>query len=405
MPKRVLILSGFRIFPNSTGGHLRTGNIARAFARMGHQVTLYSMAGRNADYRSPTRSAGFLREDIEANLAEHTNLGIVIGILQAVGRRMKLPRVWQYALLRMGLVPGTLRQAIAESDVIFSDLPWCPPLARARRGQGWYLISHNLEFRLLQQGTFVDRCASGWMRSVERRAPRTYDDVFACAEEDQQFFRENDASRSRALPIVRNGIDPSAYRFTGEMRSTVRSDLGFVETDTLLLFSGSNFGPNTDALQVLQTFNRRHASWLAARHVYILAVGSMSRRHSREGALITTGRVPEVLPYFAAADAGLNPVTRGSGSNLKLFEYVAAGLPVLSTAFGARGTTLVPGLDYLEWEGEALLEAIDHFLARPREEWRGNAARVWQTQREEFDMEVIVRGAVRKIPALARLLG
>ena len=37
-----------------------------------------------------------------------------------------------------------------------------------------------------------------------------------------------------------------------------------------------------------------------------------------------TGPVPEVLPYFAASDAGLNLVTRGSGSNVKLFEYLAA---------------------------------------------------------------------------------
>ena len=33
----------------------------------------------------------------------------------------------------------------------------------------------------------------------------------------------------------------------------------------------------------------------------------------------------------------LNPVRSGSGTNLKMHEYMAAGLPVVTTPFGARG--------------------------------------------------------------------
>ena len=38
-----------------------------------------------------------------------------------------------------------------------------------------------------------------------------------------------------------------------------------------------------------------------------------------------------------AADIGLNPMVSGSGTNLKIPEYLAFGLAVLSTNFGARG--------------------------------------------------------------------
>ena len=81
----------------------------------------------------------------------------------------------------------------------------------------------------------------------------------------------------------------------------------------------------------------------------------------REGAFIATGPVPEVLPYFAAADAGLNPITRGSGSNVKLFEYLAARLPVISTLFGVRGTNLVPDADF---SSDVLNSAVAAILAR-----------------------------------------
>ena len=38
-----------------------------------------------------------------------------------------------------------------------------------------------------------------------------------------------------------------------------------------------------------------------------------------------------------ASDIGLNPVLAGSGSNLKLCEYIAYGIPVITTSHGNRG--------------------------------------------------------------------
>jgi glycosyltransferase involved in cell wall biosynthesis len=48
---------------------------------------------------------------------------------------------------------------------------------------------------------------------------------------------------------------------------------------------------------------------------------------------------------LSMADAALNPMTGGSGTNLKMLEYFAAGVPVISTPFGARGLACRPGSD------------------------------------------------------------
>jgi glycosyltransferase involved in cell wall biosynthesis len=40
---------------------------------------------------------------------------------------------------------------------------------------------------------------------------------------------------------------------------------------------------------------------------------------------------------LSVADVALNPMETGSGSNLKMLDYFASGVPVVSTAFGARG--------------------------------------------------------------------
>jgi glycosyltransferase involved in cell wall biosynthesis len=119
----------------------------------------------------------------------------------------------------------------------------------------------------------------------------------------------------------------------------------------------------------------------------------------RDNALIATGRVPEVAPYFAAGDAGLNPVTRGSGANVKLFEYLAARLPVISTTFGVRGTALQPDVDFLAFSPETLEETIQRFLSsRTRADWGIHADEVWQRHKRTCDIQELVRDAVADLP-------
>ena len=60
--------------------------------------------------------------------------------------------------------------------------------------------------------------------------------------------------------------------------------------------------------------------------------------------MVALGYVPDLRPVLAAADVAVNPVATGSGSNVKLSEYLAAGLPVVTTPLGLRGYEDVAGL-------------------------------------------------------------
>jgi glycosyltransferase involved in cell wall biosynthesis len=401
LTKKVVLISGFRIFPNSTGGHIRTGSFARALARSGHRVLIYSLAGRKEDYRNPDAGRDGRRVDqVEQNLTEETNLGLGFGLLQGAGRRLGLPRVWQYALVRAGVVPARLRAALADADVVISDMPWVAQIAAIAGRKPWFLLSHNLEHRLLEQGTASHRLAAGWMRRIEAAAPRHFRDILACAEEDRDFFRAHDDGGRLQIPIVRNGVDPLAYAAIPGTRQRVRAELGLGDADRLLVFSGSGFGPNLEALEMLKAFCSAERAFLESARIRVLILGSMSPRAYRDGALIATGRVPEVVPYFAAGDAGLNPVMRGSGANVKIFEYLAARLPVISTTFGVRGTELTAGRDFLVYEGGAGLKtALESFVAsRSPEQWRAHAEDVWQRHRRSCNMEDIVREALARLP-------
>jgi len=398
--KRIVMLCGYRIFPPSTGGHVHSTTIARALARLGHDVLVYCLAGRREDY---TEAGGFSRTprrvQIEPGLVEETNLGPLYGALQTVSRRLGMPRVGQFELLRRGLVPARLREELRRADIIVCDFPFCPPVPGPWSSKPWFMISHELEFKLFRQGSRLERRFAGWMERVERAAPGRYRDIFVCAQEDRDFFRAQDPAGRLKLPYIRCGVDSKMYVAAPGARERVRAQLQLGDDDWLVVFSGSRYGPNLDALAELREFCRAEADFLAAQRIHLLALGSMVAAPERAGAFIATGPVPEVLPYFAAADIGLNPITRGSGSNVKLFEYLVARLPVISTVFGVRGTDLQPDVDYLPYEPQSLRAALERFVqSRSRAQWRQHADEVLARHFRSCDIQELVRDAVAQRP-------
>jgi len=400
LSKKILMLCGYRIFPPSTGGNVHSTTIARALARMGYQVLVYCLAGRREDYTRSDRShASFMRKQIEPGLEEETNLGAGFGLTQAIFRRAGVPRIWQFELLRRAVVPRRLREALLQADIIISDFPFCPPVPGPWSDKPWFMISHELGFRLFEQGTRLERLFAPRMRAIEAGAPGRYRDIFVCAQEDRDFFRANDSQARLKLPYIRCGVDSRAYVAQPGVRERIRAELALTDADTLLVFSGSRFGPNLEAFEELKIFCRDEAQFLAEKRLYFLALGSMAATPSRDGALIVTGPVPEVIPYFAAADAGLNPITRGSGSNVKLFEYLVSRLPVISTMFGVRGTELKPHVDFIPFEPGALRPALQRFLdGGTRAQWQECASQVLERHFRYCDIQELVKDAVAQLP-------
>lgn len=380
------MISGWKIFPTETGGHLRSASFARALARLGHEVRLYSLAGRKSDYGA---GSDFFEQEIEAGLIEEVHCGWTIGLLQTLMRRLGQPRSWQYFLLEKGWVPRRLKEALAAADLVIYDLPYCPPIPGPWADKKSFLLSHNLEHRLLAAGSPEERRWAGWMEKLESLARQRYGTILACAAEDQQFF----AATAGTAPVllVPNGIDPAPYRRDPAQRAAIRAQYQLEAADWLIVFSGSRFEPNLEALEALKAFARREAAFLKEKRIHFLVLGSMTGAAFREGALIATGRVPSTFPYFSAADAAFNPVIRGSGSNVKLFEYLAAGLPILSTGFGVRGTSLKEGRDFILSERGSWKPSLEELLSRSPSEWRHFAAAVWERQRHEAEMESIVQ--------------
>jgi glycosyltransferase involved in cell wall biosynthesis len=92
-------------------------------------------------------------------------------------------------------------------------------------------------------------------------------------------------------------------------------------------------------------------------------------------------QVPAYLRYF---DVGLVPYRRGAGSNsdgdsMKMFEYLAAGLPVVSTDFNGRLGADFEGLIEIAADSVDFSDVIGMLLNVPKE-----SRRDWEARRHDF---------------------
>jgi glycosyltransferase involved in cell wall biosynthesis len=111
----------------------------------------------------------------------------------------------------------------------------------------------------------------------------------------------------------------------------------------------------------------------------------------RDPNIIVTGTVPDVRPYLWGSTVCVVPLRVGGGTRLKIFEAMAAKLPVVSTSIGAEGLPVEDGAhiliaDSAELFAQRCLELLND--AEKREELAGRA---WQLVSSRFSWEAIAR--------------
>ncbi len=244
------------------------------------------------------------------------------------------------------LLPGLVTRAFdPEADVVEVDsLNLTPLLARAPRGALKVYGAQNVEAEWAERvGSRVGRGAR-WRRhleGLERDALAAADLVVAVSEPDRAQFTARYGTAPAKIAVVDNGYDADHLRApdAAEKRGA-REALGLAPGERGLLFLGTDFEHNRRAVADLFV---SLVPALGALGMRLYVVGGVSARFVERARAEGDGRVravPEqgdVRPYLWGADVGLNPMTTGAGSNVKLPTYLACGLDVVTTPFGLRG--------------------------------------------------------------------
>jgi len=225
-------------------------------------------------------------------------------------------------------------------DVIQADgIALGPILRSAPRGTPIVYSAHNVdsEYFAAEIGRFPLRGPiARALRAMERRMLATVDRVVAVSDRDRALFLSLYALPPHKIVVAPNGFDEERFRpIAAEPRRALRRAMGIDDGERIVLFAGSRVNHNEAAVRLLL---ERVVPALAA-GTRLLIAGSVGDAFPFASGkrVIVTGSVPDVLPYFHAADLAVNPVETGGGTNIKLLQYLATGLPVVSSPFGVRG--------------------------------------------------------------------
>jgi glycosyltransferase involved in cell wall biosynthesis/GT2 family glycosyltransferase len=299
---------------------------------------------------------------------------------------------------------------VIRSDVVVFSHPWALPLVARylRPDQLVVYESHNVEGYLRAQ--FLDREVRRELDVLEEvvrteyQALRAADLVLACSPEDIELFvsiYEIDPAKFRLVP---NGVMTSAIRPAERLRKAALKNTCSLDPDGIAaIFLGSNYGPNVEAAHyILETL----ASELPELQFVIAGgVGAAMPRALPDNVKVT-GLLSEEekLRWLGAADIAVNPMSGGSGTNIKMFDFMAAGLATLSTPTGARGIAQLHPLPYLVAEREAFPAALRR-LAGNRESLDTVAAEGRRFVEQHFSWERISKRAGRMMRAAYRKKG
>ena len=128
------------------------------------------------------------------------------------------------------------------------------------------------------------------------------------------------------------------------------------DTTFTFLFVGSmQYYPNEDAVMFFCNDVLPILRKAANAPFRVIVVGTWPSDHvkalTRVPEVDVTGEVPEVGPYYYAADAAIVPVRVGGGTRIKILEALSYQLPVVSTRIGAEGLGVTDGEDLFLVEG------------------------------------------------------
>jgi glycosyltransferase involved in cell wall biosynthesis len=203
------------------------------------------------------------------------------------------------------------------------------------------LFQHNVESMIFERHALTASNAplrwfwrAQWrkMERFEREACQRFGGVVAVSEADRAIFTERfGARRTFAIPTA---VDADYFRPAA----------GPV-TDGHLVFTGSmDWLPNEDAMTF---FCRDVLPLIRAEEprVTLSIVGRAPtpavRALANDRGVLVTGTVDDVRPHVGKAAVYVVPLRIGGGTRLKIFEAMAMGKAVVSTAVGSEGLPVV----------------------------------------------------------------
>ena len=243
------------------------------------------------------------------------------------------------------------QEEIQKADIAVIVHPWVFPFvipAVAEKRQLLVYDSQNMEAllktKLLDDGSDeIDKVLREAVRA-EYELCHAADVILVCSQEDKDNYVRFFHIPEDKMYIVPNGVFSSQIKPCDDVKykEKLRHKLGLHSPTAC--FIGSAYYPNEEAARLIIEAAINMPDF---QFVIIGGVGNSldDIDLSLHKNVIITGFVEEheKVEYLQASDIAINPMLSGSGTNIKMFDFMAAGLPIVTTKIGARGISNTNG--------------------------------------------------------------
>ena len=377
------------LHPTTRGGQIRTLEMLRCLHSR-HEVHYVA-------FRSPGDAEGLHRASeyctraypIDFSVPSKTSLRFQAQIFAALFDRVPLA-VSRFRSAEMRRTVAELISTI-RPDCIVCD--FLVPAVNLPSLEGVVLFQHNVESMIWERRVEharnpIERAylqlQSARMTRFERDVCRAVGGVIAVSDSDAAIFRE------------RFGIDRTASVPTGVNLDFFARPADLLGSNNDLIFIGSmDWQPNVDGIVdftrrtlPLIRQSRPDTTLTIAGRDPAAAILDLARQDSR---ITVTGTVPDVRPYLWRSLVSIVPLRIGGGTRLKIYESMAARVPVVSTRIGAEG--IVAGhpaqirlADDPETFAAECLDLLGHAEAR-----QAMSEAAWTLVHERFSWEQVTQ--------------
>ena len=177
------------------------------------------------------------------------------------------------------------------------------------------------------------------MRRFEQRALRTFDVAVAVSERDaRQFVDEYAVAEPYVIPT---GVDLEFFTFEAPMRARDVVFLGSM--DWMANQEGVTFFMDEVWDEIVTRVPDARMTVVGRAPPEAMIRAAEKRRLNWR----FTGFVDDVRPYVQGSSVSVIPLRVGGGTRLKVYEAMAMGSPVVSTAIGVEGLPVEPGKHYV----------------------------------------------------------
>lgn len=209
-----------------------------------------------------------------------------------------------------------------------------------------------------------------------------YDMALVCSAEDLEYLKQTHHTDN--LRLLPNGVDTTTFR-------SVAHD--YSHNHTLLFTGNMDYAPNVDAViyfveSILPLIKKRmpHVKFVIAGQRPIKKVLALANDY-----IIVTGFVKNLAEMYNAASVVVAPLRFGAGTQNKVLEAMAMGVPVVCSHIGFGGLGIVSGQGaIMQTEPTSFADSVIELLNSPaqRKAVGQEGMRIIQTK---FDWDVVTR--------------